>query len=805
MPPLNGIWKEQTGNPEKFKKRKKKEERRHEKGIGILVALAFAAILLPGCTSGGGRGGGGEGRPFIISQSGGTGGTGNGGGGGYLNADSYGPKGVQFVGSAAMDTSVKMPGEPAPEFGDDVAIIATNTVVDVYVNQGAADADATLLDGELFLILGSASLIFRDRVGGDYVATGLQVLKNKTLTFGLNMDWGGLSGQDAAYIYFDHDIEILGRVTVKPLDSGTVSAGVIENRAGAPATAKDKGYLELESYRFFLRASGTIDTAGDDAAAGSNERGGYGGGQDLYSDSGGMFLAGPLDASGGNGAGTGDGGDGAWYQGAGGVDGIYAYADNGVLVNTGDVDASGGDGVNGGNAGYIYMSSQTFLVNKGDWRANGGYGSNGDGGNAYYLYAYTDYASLYNTGKWEANGGDGENGNGGGGGNLYFYSGDQGYVAETKILNNLSARGGYAGNGDAGSGGDLEIYNYSSGDMILSGNVDLTGGDCEGAGCDAGDGGYIYVYLYSYYEYSESGYVQSGDLIVRGNILIDGGDGAWGGDGGDIDLYNTYTQYSAQYPQFGILLVGYHEIKADGGDGVNGGSGGDIDFDTYGHSWNDQYVAPGPITLPLNYFARGGLGTNGTGGPGGSVYLETDPWDDGYLYPKGWTTATVSGKFLLTGGDGTASGGNGGYLEAIAYDLVEVSASIDTSGGDGTTVNANGGSGGGNNYFNATWDVKLSGTLLSNGGAASGTGTAGSGPNIYIYAGQQVQSSMRISADGGDGSSTGVGGNGGGVDIFSGTVPSVQSAPVSVLGGDGLTPGAEGDYWLDWTYMIGYH
>jgi hypothetical protein len=313
------------------------------------------------------------------------------------------------------------------------------------------------------------------------------------------------------------------------------------------------------------------------------------------------------------------------------------------------------------------------------------------------------------------------------------------------------------------------------------------------------------VYLYSYYEYEESGYVQSGDLIVRGNILIDGGDGEWGGSGGDIDLYNTYEQSSAQYPQFGILLVGYHEINADGGDGVNGGSAGYINAYAEEHYWNDQYVAPGPITLPLNYFARGGLGTNGSGGDGGYVYLETDPWDDGYLYPKGWTTATVSGKFLLSGGDGTAGGGNGGYLGAIAYDLVKVSASIDTSGGDGTSGNASGGSGGGDNEFNATWDVKLSGTLLSNGGGAVGTGTGGSGADISSYAGQHVQSSMRISADGGDASSTGVGGNGGDVDIFSGTVPSVQSAPVSVLGGDGLTLGDEGEYQLDWTYMIGYH
>jgi hypothetical protein len=208
----------------------------------------------------------------------------------------------------------------------------------------------------------------------------------------------------------------------------------------------------------------------------------------------------------------------------------------------------------------------------------------------------------------------------------------------------------------------------------------------------------------------------------------------------------------------------------------------------------------------LDYFAVGGLGTNGSGGSGGYLDLEADPDDAGYVqHSKGKTSVTVTGEFLLTGGDGTAAGGEGGWFEAYAYDLVKVSASIDTSGGDGTTGNALGGIGGGDNNFYATWDVKLSGELVSNGGDAVGTGTAGTGAEINISAGQHVQSSMKITADGGLGSGSGWGGDGGDVEIFSGTVRSIQSAPVSVLGGDGLTPGDDGDYLLDGTYMIGYH
>jgi hypothetical protein len=730
----------------------------------------------------------------VIDMSGGNGANGSGGSADELYIESYGTGGAQFGIQKGVPDGFSLPAEPKPEFGDDPVVVSRNTVVDVYVNQAAADADVTLEDGDLYLLLNDTNLYVRDSVGGDFAASGLKVNQGVKLTLGLNTNSWGNSGQDGAYIYTNYDIDIAGVVTVKTLDTGNVNGQTIETGM----TDRDMGWLELYSgLNLFLAQSGKLLTNGANATV-TGDRGGVGGAVWPYAYSG-VFLHGLIDASGGNGLDAGDGGDGAYYDGD--PDEIYPWTDEGLIVNTGTLDASGGDGADGGDAGEVYFYAETFIYNTGRLMSNGGKGLDGDGGDGDEIYLEAEYAGAFNRGKLESNGGDGLDGDGGDAGYLYIYSANATYMGQLITSGPLEFFGGDGANGDGGDGGYMYLENYG-GDMIVKGPINADGGLGENG--DGGEGGDLYLYQYGGVDEGYGEDINPGDIIVAGNIRIAGGDGSVsGGGGGYIYAYNTdYVDDDAGLPNFGVYFVGYDTVKAWGGDGGNGngGTGGYVDFDAY-NAWygDDDTESPvGPVIFKSRFDAFGGDAANGTGGNGGYVDLNNE--DEFYI---GKSDAILDGSCNLHGGDGELGGGDGGYLDIYGYDQTQVSGTMNLDGGDALLGNNNGGDGGYTD-ISSTNDVVLSGSISANGGDASGTGTGGapSLSNILIYAGGQTRSSMAISAIGGD-SPGGPGGDGGQIDLFSETDHTTFNRNMRVTGGDGVTDGDEGQIWIDWTIWNG--
>jgi len=210
----------------------------------------------------------------AISVRGGGGDTGPGGMGGVVQITSDFPGAKITLGPAGvMDNRYLTPIIPAQDLGFNPCIINQNTTIDVYLNQ--ADADTNAVDGEYLLLLDADTLYLREGAGDYSEVGGLMVGPGATLTLGLNSNEGGNTGQDTAVAEFISDVVIHGEVRVKALDTGTLGGGIIEDRAGAPATSDDMGSLFMMSFgSVFLY--GRVDLSGNDAAA-PGQRGGYGG------------------------------------------------------------------------------------------------------------------------------------------------------------------------------------------------------------------------------------------------------------------------------------------------------------------------------------------------------------------------------------------------------------------------------------------------------------------------------------------------------------------------------------------------
>ena len=56
--------------------------------------------------------------------------------------------------------------------------------------------------------LTNSSIWLRDSGGGDTAVTGLRVYAGRTLTLGLNDNWGGEAGQDTCYVTFPEDVRL---------------------------------------------------------------------------------------------------------------------------------------------------------------------------------------------------------------------------------------------------------------------------------------------------------------------------------------------------------------------------------------------------------------------------------------------------------------------------------------------------------------------------------------------------------------------------------------------------------------------
>ncbi len=335
-------------------------------------------------------------------------------------------------------------------------------------------------------------------------------------------------------------------------------------------------------------------------------------------------------------------------------------------------------------------------------------------------------------------------------------------------------------------------------------------GTIEAKGLGNGGGGWIVL--------------ESADLVVNtGTIDASGGDstvfgssGGRGGSGGELDVYVDYGDFYSS----GI-------IRMNGGKGATDGGDSEADFQIY--NWYSVYVETayvdnirgrnGDIIISGTYEANGGDGTNGSGGYGGYIYLQTNALG----------AVTINATMSVKGGEALAagfSGGNawygygidiysyldpyfsGGFADPTTPGKIRIAGTYDLRGGNGDGM---GGFGGifniysnGYNASNIGSDVELVGfpAIDLNGGEGASGGSAAAGAfRLYTSAvgatlAGPITNEARIEARGGKATGTGTpGGAGGYVELLasgpSGSTTVINnSGDIDISGGTGDTGGA---------------
>jgi hypothetical protein len=279
---------------------------------------------------------------------------------------------------------------------------------------------------------------------------------------------------------------------------------------------------------------------------------------------------------------------------------ITLYADL-TFVNQGIIDASG---VDGGKGLRIDITANGDLFNSGSMHADGGNTLTGSAGAGGTVFLYSEDGNLYNSGVLTANGGNATNGTGGLSGDIYLetFGLTPATPRDLVVRGTLQANGGDAINGDGGSAGfpvslqNNSEANTSFGSRILV-NADLNsrGGASTGAIYYGGNG----------FEVNVSSF--DGSIMMTGNIDLSGGDGNLRGGNSGWFYADTFG--------FESIELAYDVIALNGGIGDFGGNGGYFDA---------QSLAPGiPIVSDTDIYADGGDGGD-FGGDGGTISLDSN-------------------------------------------------------------------------------------------------------------------------------------------------------------------------------------
>lgn len=349
----------------------------------------------------------------------------------------------------------------------------------------------------------------------------------------------------------------------------------------------------------------------------------------------------------------------------------------------------------------------------------------------------------------------------------------------------------------SGQGGILLLRGPAG--VVFNGTIHANAGAATGTGAAIGArgnvGGPVLINV---------GIGASGPVHVYGSISQNGGDTFAASDAsafGDAGPPGTFTIGStgpAASPSSVDLGAGAY--SRNGGDSPDtGGNGGTIEF------INDAGT-PGSIqALNSSFSANAGTGDRGSFA-GGAVRFETRQGD-----------ILVQGDISVWGSDNAGTNpvtpGPGGGVSLIAgagavtdSGRIECGATIRCSGGSRTgTGNIDGGRGGAvllsaNNPAGSVQTLS-SFSVIANGGAATGTATAGAGGTLTIITQNQPISILgTLTANGGTGSATGTGGAGGRLiansdinnDDVAGPITLESGALVTLNGGDGGVGGHAG-------------
>lgn len=667
----------------------------------------------------------------------------------------------------AIIGSVDGPGNVSIVTGGNVDIIADKSGVAIGSISAVYGATVGINSGGSLTISGSATrgVLIGSKSGpgvGTIPGNGIAIGLGSQLTANSSLN---LLSQADMYLAIGVPVTTYGGDIILSAVNNIYGGGILNTTPLTPG-AKGGG-ITVTGTSITL---GNLTAIGADGSSGA-KNGGYGGTVTLTA-SAGNISAGAIDAHGGNGYAGGTGSD----DGNGGNGGNVMVAATGGTVILASVKAHGGDGRNGGQGSSYYaggdggnggaggtvgVTGTTISITGGITSYGGNAGAGGStgtgyaagrggkggiGGNVTLTATQAALGTLISVGDIDAHGGGG----GSNGGNGRWY--DNG---------NIAGRGGYGGavTLDAAPAG-------GSGGIILAGKIDTHGGAASildgGEGAVGGIGG-------------DAGAIT---LSAYGGITLSGGISAYGGDGG-----------GAGYAFYPTCCGNGHDGLAGG----EGGKGGKVKITSHGGA--------------INITASGIDVHGGKGGGGG----------DGV------------GSYGNIGGAGGVGGYGGTVLLTATVGNVSVTGGIDVSGGKGGTGgkgglgsnNGTGGRGGSGGWGGsgsgvtlvAGSDITLNGTIFAygaNGGAggtggqgyyAGGGGDAGGGGNggsVTMTAGGGIKITGDIATNGGNsryggpagtgyGGSVGwgdSGGNGGYVSLTANGVHAVSGKAISVTGID---------------------
>jgi hypothetical protein len=658
-----------------------------------------------------------------MHAGGGNGGLqgGLGGNGGWVTAVKEGGTGDLMVVRSGVVDAAFTPSVPSVSLGSNPLAITADSVIAVATVVPPA--------GTPYLLANDSSLYISDGEklqGNRPPITGLRIAPGVTVTLGLNHpSWSRLS--------LANDVENHGTITTEDVN------------------ALQRGHLELSAAGYL--GSGTID-------AGGRTDGQSGGTVFLYM-TGDILQHGQIRTTGASAA--------SGQAGAGGAVELYAGA---ALENTGSINTAGGEagGGTGGNGGYIDLVGYYGLRNAGRLYSTGGAGATGGGNGGWiWLEVYTE--------------------------------------GELRSAGDIDSSGGSSLGGNGGNGGEMDIYAYG-GSIRHNGNLMSGGGDSQGG--HGGNGGYFIFGTFQGWNVATA----PGDILVSGHLVSAGGSAGPvgnGGNGGTFDFYigNFAEENPALEQNQRLALLGYQSLDARGGDGNFGGSGGEVQLlCDYG------YANPGQLTNEAEIVTRGGSAAAGSailpahGGKAGDVYLEAYADPQKAANPLG-TRVINAGSIDAAGGEGVESdglywwAGSAGYVLLYGAEGLTNSAEIIARGGDDRGADGGAtGFGGGGNWIVLMADGPLinSGRLDASGGHGEYRG-AGAG-EVYLNGRQDVSNSGDIHARGGNARTSlfgSLGGDGGWVEIglLGGTGKVTNSASVFLQGGAGATPGVSGNLTVD--------
>ena len=759
----------------------------------ITLSAATAIILLAaGC-----GGGGGATQPsatsgvYTIQAKGGDSVEGSGGNSDYYGLSIYSESGIEVKKGGKVDASFSMPANPyVAHLGDNPKTVAADLNITSFENaQQVIDANLSagtpyLMDGETYLYVADAD----DNVSNDKKVSSLTVEAGATVMVEPNHDYDNVDGDnnnstgaDTVVFALENDLVINGTLKTMPVEApATPSADEMGN-------GDDMSNLVVYTGGAFIMGKGSlIDTSGEDAVevamdmvtadGNTSARGGSGGAVSIngyfYYDGWGRYdgetksaeatpssayyykwnpnlvrIEGTIDVSGGNGLGSGVGGNAGSQSNYYSNGGVVLGAGQFIMTSDGKIIAKGGNGAQGGNGGRVYVIAGNDIYNAGSIETSGGTGSISIGGHGGAIEFYSSLGSVYNSADLVAIGGDG-NLSAGDGGNIYLYT-DAGALYNSGAL---TSSGGNSTSSDGGDGRYIELY-ANRGDLKTSGDLIANGGNGDLSG---GHGGYIDISKTVRDEVHADTNIE-----ISGNLSTNGGSGKMKAGGNAGYVYISHRVHADRYGKLAIggvvKLLGYDSIDVSGGNGgTNGENGGNVEMRIDTYDYDGTFASPLYLVNEADITAKGGQSLNdeenGYRNYGGYVNFMMGNFD--YYRESGLGTSQSylnnSGNIDVSSADAVFYTGDAGSVEMQSVGNLQNSGSVTGIGGDVNGTDSYAGDGAYVGMW-ATNNATNSGNMVLSGGNGDGNvSQGGDGGGFEIYALEKATSSGDIIVNGGN-------------------------------------------------------